>query len=219
LSGAFDDELATLAAMRDWLPDSRVGIVFQTRAAAAKGDIRLADSILAATADLSPDTYWSQGAALVVVADELAAHGHGGLSTHYYNRAVRWLGTQLRRRPTHVGHRYWMGRALYDSGRWALARPWFDSLVAEHPDRLLYRGYLALALARSGREGEALRRLGPRPRFNPGEHTTFLARLAAVAGRKAEASSLLAQAAAEGDEALPWLHSAGWPDLQAIGIH
>jgi hypothetical protein len=104
-----------------------------------------------------------------------------------------------------------MGRALYDSGRWPLARPWFQSLVGDYPDRLLYRGYLALVLARSGRESDALTRLGPRSKFNPGEHTSFLARLAGAAGRTAEASSLLAQAAAEGDEALPWLHSAGWP--------
>ena len=32
--------------------------------------------------------------------------------------------------------------------------------------------------------------------------------LAAVAGRNAEAATLVAQVATEGDEALPWLHSA-----------
>jgi serine/threonine-protein kinase len=214
LTGAFDAELAALKTMRDSLPESRVGIVFQARAAAAKGDIALVDSVLDATAALPPDTYWSQGAALVIVADELAAHGHEGLSTHYYNRGERWLARQLARDSRHSAHRYWMGRTLYDSGRWTLARPYFASLMSDYPERLLYRGYLALVVARAGDEQAALRTLGPRPRFNPGEHTLFLARLAAIAGRPGEAASLRAQAAAEGDEAMPWYHCAAWRELQ-----
>ena len=39
--------------------------------------------------------------------------------------------------------------------------------------------------------------------------------LAVVAGRNAEAATLVAQVATEGDEALPWLHSAWWQELEA----
>ncbi|HWA16114.1 MAG TPA: hypothetical protein VG817_06770, partial [Gemmatimonadales bacterium] len=73
-----------------------------------------------------------------------------------------------------------------------------------------------LTIARTGRYEQALVQLGPRPQYNPGEHTYFRARVAAIAGQKKEALSLLAQAAGEGYTGMPWVHSTGYRDLSIL---
>ena len=109
-----------------------------------------------------------------------------------------------------------MGSVLYDLERYESARPYFESLAQDFPDRLLYRGLVSLGYARAGRLKEAERQLGPRPRYAPGDHTVFLARLAAIAGRNEEAIALLRQAATEGTDGFAWLHSSAYRDLSAI---
>ena len=47
-------------------PESRIALVLEVRAAAAQGDTRAVDSLLTVAGGLSPDSYWSEGAALVV---------------------------------------------------------------------------------------------------------------------------------------------------------
>ncbi len=214
--GRFAAERESARQMQRRHPDSRIALVLEVRAVAALGDTRALDSLLAAAGGLSPDTYWSEGAALVVAGEELNAHGRGFASPAYFRRAVRWLANQLARDPHHRAHRYWMGTALYDAGQWQSAEPYFASLAEDFPDRLQYRGLEALVLARAGRLAEAERRLGPRPRFTPAEHTSFRARLAAIEGRRENAISLLAQAVSEGYESLPWLHAVAVRDFGGL---
>ena len=211
-----DAELATVRAMRAQHPDSRVAAVLEVRAAAALGRDALVDSLLDAAASLPPDSYWSYGAALVVAGEEFAAHGRGFRSNAYYKRAIAWLGTQLARDPRSRVHRYWLGSALYDAGRWPEAEPWFASLARDFPDRLDYRGMYALCRARGGHHADAARILGPRPAYNPGAHTVMRARLAAVAGHDDEALTLLSQAVAEGYEGWAWFHAVAFRDMSPL---
>ncbi len=214
--GHFAAERESARQMQRRHPDSRLALVLEIRAVAAQGEMRGLDSLLAAAGGLSPDSYWSEGAALVVAGEELNAHGRGFASAAYFRRAVRWLANQLARDPHHRAHRYWMGTALYDAGQWQSAEPYFASLAADFPDRLQYRGLEALVLARAGRLTEAERRLGPRPRFTPAEHTIYRARLAAIDGRRENAITLLAQAVSEGYESLPWLHAVAFRDFGGL---
>jgi tetratricopeptide (TPR) repeat protein len=214
--GRFVTERESARQMQQRHPESRIALVLEVRAAAAQGDTRALDSLLTVAGGLSPDSYWSEGAALVVAGEELNAHGRGFASPAYFRRAVRWLANQLARDPHHRAHRYWMGTALYDAGQWQSAEPYFASLAADFPERLQYRGLQALVLARAGRAAAAEQRLGPRPRFTPAEHTLYRARLAAIAGRRENAISLLAQAVAEGYESLPWLHAVAFRDFGGL---
>lgn len=214
--GDFTAELASARAMKARHPDSRVALVLEVRAAAATGNTALVDSLIDAQSVLPADTYWSQGAAMVVAGEELAAHGRAFATARYYNRAVRWFANHLARDPHHRAHRYWMGSALYDAGRWIEAEPYFESLARDFPERRDYRLLNSLAPARARRMEEAERRLGPRPSYNPGEHTVARARLAAIAGKKEIAIALLAQAASEGFEGFPWLHSVAFRDLSPL---
>jgi tetratricopeptide (TPR) repeat protein/TolB-like protein len=216
LVGEHASELALARAMQAHHPDSRAALVLQVRAAAALGREGLVDTLLEASAALPPDTYWSYGAALVVAGEEFAAHGRAFRSNALFKRAVTWLANQLARDPGNRAHRYWLGSALYDAGRWPEAEPYFTSLVADAPSRLDYRGLLALCQARAGRQAEAERTLGPRPSYNPGEHTIMRARLAAVLGRNDEALSLLTQAVTEGYDAWPWFHAVALRDFSVL---
>lgn len=214
--GDYAGEEAAAAGLAQRFPSNRSALVLQVRAAAAQGNTAKVDSLINAAAALSPDTYWSQGAALTVAGEELAAHGRAFVANSYFSRAINWLANQLLREPSHRAHRYWMGSALYNSGRWPEAEPYFESLTRDYPDRRDYRNLHALTIARSGRFEQANAALGPRPRYNPGEHTYFRARIAAIAGRKQEAIALLAQAAGEGFTGWPWVHSTAHRDLSVL---
>ncbi len=217
LTGDHPAELAAVREMRRRHPESTVARVLAVRAAAAMGNAALVDTLLRAAEGTAPDTYWSYGAALVVAGEEYAAHGRAFLAGDMYKRAIRWFANQLTRDPNNRAHRYWIGSALYDAGRWPEARPYFESLAEDYPDRLIYRGLVALGYARAGQLTEAERRLGPRPRYAPGEHTVYRARIAAIAGRNDEAIALLRQAATEGTDGFAWLHASAHRDLSAIG--
>jgi tetratricopeptide (TPR) repeat protein len=214
--GDFAGEEAAALGLAQRFPNNRSAVVLLVRSAAARGDTKKVDSILQAAASLSPDTYWSQGAAMTVAGEELAAHGRSFVANGYFNRAIDWLAAQLLRDPAHRAHRYWMGSALYSSGRWNEAEPYFQSLMRDFPERRDYRNLAVITMARSGRIDRALTLLGPRPKYNPGEHTYFRARVAAIAGRKQEAIALLAQTAAEGYSGWPWVHSTAHRDLSTL---
>jgi tetratricopeptide (TPR) repeat protein len=214
--GDFAGEEVAAVEYEKRFPENRIPLVLMVRSAAARGDTRKVDSMLLAAEARSTDTYWSQGAAMTVAGEELAAHGRAFAANAYFNRAVNWLANQLLRAPSHRGHRYWIGSALYNSGRWPEAEPYFESLMKEFPDRQEYRQLYALTIAHAGRFEQALVVLGPRPHYNPGTHTFFRARIAAIAGQRQEALSLLAQAASEGYTGMPWVHSTGHRDLSIL---
>ena len=159
LAADHERELSAMREMRRRYPDSRVAIVLEARALAALGRTAELDSLLLATEALSPDTYWSQAAALVTAAEELEAH-HTGNPAPYQARAVRWLANQLAHTPEHRSHRYWMGSVHYDAGRWRDAEPYLSSLAKEFPDQMDFVGLNAVNLARLRDSTAAMTALG-----------------------------------------------------------
>jgi len=196
-------------------PGLRVALPLEVRAVAATGNVAAVDSLLEAAAGLPPDTYWSQGAALVIAGEELMAHGYPRQANRYFARAVSWLANHLAREPQHRGHREWMGQVHYDAGRGNDAEPYFESLVADRPSDLRSRGYLALIRARRG-DPRAADLLGDPPAHAQGTHAAFRARLAAVAGDTAAATALLSQAIRHGVEAFTWVHATAWRDFESV---
>jgi tetratricopeptide (TPR) repeat protein len=206
LNAAYDRELEAVLAMRRRFPESRVATVLQARVLAATGRLAALDSLLREIEPLSPDTYWSQGAAMVVAAEEILAHGQGS-ARPYTDRAVRWLANQLARDPSNARHRYWLGTVLYDAGRWRDAEPYFESLAQEFPDNQGYRAFSALVTAHLGDTTAALRRLGSPPPYDRGEHTAYRARIAAIGGDKDQAIELLTEALHRGIDGWAWRHA------------
>ncbi len=215
LAGEHARERRAAREMRSRFPDRRVGLVLEVRAAAAQGDVAAVDSLLADGRALSPDTYWSLGAAMVVAGEELNAHGYpGGVAR--LDQAVHWLANQLARDPSDRAHRYWMGSALYDGGKWSDAAPYFRGLATDFPDRVGYAGLAALVTARLGDTAGARRRLGMSPRYQLGDHTFYRARLAAIRGDSATARALFSEALAHGVDGYPWMHAAAWHEWGAL---
>jgi len=214
--GEFDQELQVARETRRRHPESRAAWVHLTRALATEGRTAEVDSLLDAAATLPPDTYWSQGAMMVIAGEELDAHGHGEQAGVYYERAERWLANQLTRDPSHRAHRYWLGSSYYDRGRWSEAEPYFESLVEDYPADQTFRGLWALAAAHRGDRATAWARLGAAPQFERGGYTANRARVAAVSGDPEQAIALWSEALAEGVSGLVWLHASARRDLVSL---
>lgn len=216
LTGAHDREREAARALRMRFPDRRVGLVLEVRAVAADGDTAAVEALLAQGEALAPATYWSQAAALVTAGEELIAHGRPASGRRYLERAIQWCHSQLEVVPGYESHRYWLGSALYDLGRWQEAAPIFQELRQEFPARLDYQGLAVLARARllGKSAGDAMGdwRLAER-----GRHTFFRARLAAVNGDIDRALALVGEAVAAGVDGLPWMHAAAYNDLELLG--
>jgi tetratricopeptide (TPR) repeat protein len=216
LLGRHAEELTAARELRRRHPDSRAGWVHEVRALAALGQAPAVDSLLRAAATLPPDTYWSLGAAMVTAGEELVAHGNPERASTYFARAERWLANQLARDPAHNAHRYWLGSAHYDRGRFDDAEPYFASLVEDAPADITFRGMYALVAAHGGDTALARQRLGDPPRFDRGSHTAYRARVAAVAADRERAIALLSEALSQGVGGLAWIHSSAQLDLASL---
>lgn len=213
LVGDVAAELEAARQMRRRFPESRVALVLEARALAARGRAGELDSLLAVSATLPANAYWSHAAALVVAGEELYVHGDTTTGRRNLERAVEWLERELRADPGRREHRYWLGSALYDLARWREAAAVFAKLHRDFPDRSQYRGLDALGRARLGDHARASALLGDPPRAARGEHTTFRARLAAIRGDTAAARALRLQAKGEVSPGYAWLHASAFRDF------
>jgi tRNA A-37 threonylcarbamoyl transferase component Bud32/predicted Zn-dependent protease/TolB-like protein len=215
LKGDIAGEQASTDELRKRYPDSRAGWVHAVRVLGAAGKTNAADSMVAAASALPPDTYWSQGAMLVIIGEELEAHKHQG-SQRYYQRAVSWLANQLARDPSHRAHRYWMGSVHLDRGAPNDAAPYFESLAHDYPDDIQFRGLWGLTAALSGDTALARQRLGPAPNYRRGDHIEYLARYAGAAGDKERAIALWSEAVGTGVWGMVWIHASAHRELALL---
>ena len=184
-----------------------------------QGDEECFATLLEGISALPPRTYWSYAGALVQAGEELAAHGFEPAAAIYLERAIDWLQAQLANDPTDRSHRYWLGSAYYDLGRFDEAREVFGGLAAEFPDRVDYRGLAALALGQSGQAEAALAVIGDPPPYDPGEYMSYRARLESVIGDPDRAIDLFSEALDQRISGLPWLHASARRDLWALEDH
>ena len=197
-------------------PERRVALVLQARALAATGNTVALDSAVTAWEVLPVNVYWSQGAAMVVAAEELMRRGHNAAGRRYAARAITWLTARLSENPRDRSHRYWMGSVLYDVARYESARPYFESLAREFPGEIDYRGLAAVVAARRKDQRSAERWLGPAAPTEIGKHLVFCARIAAINGRTEQSLTLLTSAMEHGIENYPWLSGAAFRDLAVL---
>jgi tRNA A-37 threonylcarbamoyl transferase component Bud32/tetratricopeptide (TPR) repeat protein len=213
LTDAHEAELEAARGMRRRFPEMGVAWVLEARALATLGRSRSLDSLLTLTASLPARQYWSHAAALVVAGEELTVHRDSTLGLPLLRRAVTWLQGELRTDPGRRDHLYWLGSAYYDLAQWSDADTVFGTLYRSFPDRFQHRGFAAVGRARRGDLAGAARLLGAPPRFARGEHTTFRARLAAIAGDTASARALRQRALDEVAPGYAWLHASAFRDF------
>lgn len=216
LLGHHEEELRAAREARVRYPDRRVNQGLEARALASLGRTAEVDSILEASRTLPADTYWSQGAVMVLAGEELMAHGREPEGTEWLRRAVAWLEPRAARPEAPPGHRYWLGMALYHLGRDAEARRVFEAQLRDAPGELQNRGLAALALARTGNREAALRVLGEATASERGSHSAYRARIAAILGDHDRALSLLAEALGHGVDGWAWVHTSAWRDFAPL---
>lgn len=215
LLGRHQEELDAARQARARYPDRRVNLVLEARALAALGRLAEVDSLLEAADALPTATYWSQGAMMVMVGEELAVRGDTAAARTWFLRAVDWYRTRAFEPGAPNGHREWLGQAQYHLGDDAAAARTYAALVADDSTRLLYRGTLMLARARTG-DRRALRLLGGAGPNELGLHTVYRARLAAVEGDLDRAIALLTEALGQGVDGWAWVHTGAWRDFQSL---
>lgn len=216
LTGDHERELAAARTLARRFPDRRVALVLEVRALAAVRDTAAADSVLAAAMSLPPNTYWSQGAALVVAGEELLAHGYPASAGRYFERAIGWCRTQLAMDPSSRAHREWLGAALYDVGRWREAHDVLAALARDYPDRPGYARRAAAATARTTGVDLSSRFQDPKPWARSSDLFTR-GRIAAALKDRERARLLFVEAVGLGIEGLPWLHASAARDLLELG--
>jgi len=216
LLGRHEEELAAAREARARYPDRRVNLVLEARALAALGRVAAIDSLMAASERLPGDTYWSQGAMLVMAGEELTVSGQPREGAIYLRRGVDWLRTWESQPEVSYGHLYWLGTALYHLGEDAEAAEIFDRLRRARPDDLFARGLVAMAAARRQGSAAAVAALGEARPHEVGEHTVYRARIAAIEGDADRAISLLTEATGNGVDGWAWVHTSAWRDFAPL---
>lgn len=216
LLGDHAGELADAVAMAERHPSQRVPGVIAARALAAAGRLGELDSTVAAHDRLDPDVYWSQGAMRVVAGEELTAHGRPAEGQQWFAAAERWLRERLAIHPEHEAHRYWLASSLIGQRNWSAATSVLRGLLRDDPDRLLYRGMMAVLLARAGQGDEARRVLGDADPADRGEWLVFRARIAVLEGDREAALALLGDALRTGVDNWHWTHGTAFAELEPL---
>lgn len=211
-----EEELAAARTARTRYPDRRVNLVLESRALAALGRTPDLDSLLAASEALPTDTYWSQGAMMIIAGEELMVAGRPEDGEAYLRRAIEWLRPRVSEPGTSYGHRQWLAAALYHLGEDDEAGRVLALLRAERNDELRFRGRAALVVARRQGAAAALRLLGEPRGHEIGEHTLYRALIAAIVGDADRAIGLLTEALGRGIDGWAWVHTAAWRDLAPL---
>ena len=215
LTGDFQLELKETEELRHRYPDSRAAWAHEARALASLGRIQSLDSLMNAAAALPPDTYWSQGAMMVIAGEELEAHGHQG-SQRYYDRAIAWLANQLARDPANRSLRYWMSSVYLYRSAPDDAAPYLESLVHDYPDDIRFRGRWGVTAALAGDTALARQRLGVGPAYRRGDYLSYLARYAGIAGDTERSIALWSEAESVGLSNLVWMHSSARHEIMSL---
>ena len=132
------------------------------------------------------------------------------LSLEIYQRAIDWYRLRPPEEMNDPFRRYSVMEMYYLSERFDEALPLVESLVADFPSNIDYRGYLGTLAARRGDSTEARRisdSLGEMGDvYDHGRHTYWQACIAAQLGEKERAMLLLRDAFSQGRKFDLWLH-------------
>ncbi|MDQ3309775.1 MAG: tetratricopeptide repeat protein, partial [Gemmatimonadota bacterium] len=195
-------ELKEAQQARAQYPELLSTLSYEVQALAALGRMKEVNERLDESLALPPERSWSAGRVMLNAANELRAHGKTEAAQQAANRAVAWYTAQPAKQQGVETHRYGLGLALYQAGRWSEARTLFQSLAAEKPDNVSYQGYLGVVAARTGDRATAARisqALGSLDRpYLFGQYLYWQARIAAVLGERERAVTLLTNAYTEG---------------------
>lgn len=162
----FESELAVARQARRYPVAPIVVRSFEAIALAALGrtvELRaLLDTVLALPDDrgtsprqLMAESGTTPAQLMVLVAEELRAHGHERDAGEFLDRASVWYAGQPPGTATDRSRRFDLGMAAYYARNWARADTIFRRLLAEDPDNFVYLGRMGTVAARQGDQATA----------------------------------------------------------------
>ena len=197
--GRYQEELDVVRQGLERFPSHRPLIYFEAIALAGLGRLDALDSLVDVIVGLPPQSGYSPGSQMAVIALELKALGRRDAYETLMGRALAWFAEQPASEL-----RYVRGRTFYWAERWSDADTLLAALIAEEPDNIGYRGVRGVSLAHLGRRDEALEFGAWLAQldglFLDGTHTRWRAAIAAALGSREDAVRLLQQAYDEGME-------------------
>jgi len=193
--GDYEEELSAAEQAHRLNPQNLELLAFKLRALAALGRTGEAlaglDEAVNVPINISQPFY--AATTMLWTARELRWHGQPQASQAALERAIAWC--KARPAPEQPDVAEELSGALYDSGRWAEAKPVFEQLVAADSQNVWYRAMLGAVAAHQGDRRTVdlvdqwlASRKGP---YLRGEPTFQRARLAAVLGDRERAMALL----------------------------
>jgi tetratricopeptide (TPR) repeat protein len=201
----------------------------EVQALAALGRVAEVDARIEERLATANPAWPSAGELMALAARELVAHGRAADAERFFERSLAWYAAQPAPARQAPAARLAHASVLRHAGRPGEARGLLETLIAEHPDNLIYLAGLGVTLARLG-ERDAAERIAerlalwepPRGRAGPnnqpwGRFHYARAAIAAQLGSHAEAVELLRQAQAQGYRIGPYIHSD--PDLEPLRAH
>jgi serine/threonine protein kinase/tetratricopeptide (TPR) repeat protein len=196
--GDFDGELQRARQLRQLVPQSVDYRLAEARALIAAGRIGEAQR----ETEQALIVPGAGGRTLLVIAQELRAHGQRQASLVAANRAVTWYAGRASDSGTAEASRADLARALYAAERWQEARAIFEQDVRNAPEHVDDVGYLGTLAARRGDRIEAQRYADQLRAVNAphlfGQHTFWRARIAACLHDAAHTVDLMRDAFSQG---------------------
>jgi DNA-binding SARP family transcriptional activator/tetratricopeptide (TPR) repeat protein len=193
-------------------------LFLEMRALAALGRLSALSARLDESVGMVQNGLYSPGLALILIGQDLHAHGHSAAAREVFERAVAW---QRARPPEEAGTRWAQARLshyLYLAGDWDAAQRLAAEIAAQDTSDWDSRALLARLAARRGDRAEAelvsQKLVTIHEPYLFGFTTRARADVAALLGKREEAVALLRQALAEG---FPWVYELHIdPDLESL---
>ncbi|MGQ0703461.1 MAG: BTAD domain-containing putative transcriptional regulator [Gemmatimonadales bacterium] len=199
-------ELQQARRARHYRPASIQALFQEIRALAALGRLAAVRVRLDTLLILPREGWFTQGAAITMVAAELRAHDLKEAASNAYQLALAWYRSRPAEERASQEWRELVGELLYAAQQWTDADTLFQALAREYqtsvgyPDNVAYLGRIGMIAARLGDvslAGTMAARLKVMDRAQPipgQEAIVFRARIAALLGQQEESLRLLVEA-------------------------
>ncbi len=189
--GRYEEELHVANRALGLKADKLDALASQLRALACLGRLKQLKGGIEKMKTLKPDTRLTVGQALRFTAEEVRYHGHRELADSLFQNILSWHAKQPKTNANSIDH----ALTLYSDGQWSAAAKRLAKLHDQNKSNLAVVGHLGLAALRLGDSKTAEMATAKLTNWQQaeayGEQFHYLAKMAALSGKKKEAVDLL----------------------------
>jgi len=186
------------------------GMTYEGVALAALGRLDELETVVGEILLAAPQSVLNNGSALLVIAEEVRAHGNRPVALEILDLALGWHDEQTDEFKTTTAGRTLYGQLLYNRDRWDEAATVFAALAADSANLMSALGYQGTIAARQGdvesAQGFASELAALELPNMRGVNTAWRAEISALLGERDEAVALLQRAFSEGLNHGIWVH-------------